>query len=117
VAPTRIGVGVPLALGAVVVDVTLTIRERGHVARVNGNVSAVLRQRVLLRGRDTVETVSQNELVRPQLDREAVAGPTARGAAENILQAGMLGDEGGDSRPSRATLPDLNGLTGERVFV
>src|SRR5207245_2944773 len=50
---------------------------------------------------NAVETVGQGGLVLAQLDREAVAGPAARRAAEYGLQARMLRDESGHAGPGR----------------
>lgn len=99
VAPGGVRVGVAFALRATRVDVPLTVRESGHVARVDGNVDPVLGERVAERDGHGVEAVRERGLIGTQLDREAVAGPTGRGAAERGLQAGMLGDERRDARP------------------
>lgn len=60
--PRRIGVAEPLALGAARVDVPLPVCERGKIARVDGDVAAVLRSSFLQRGRDAVQTVREGGL-------------------------------------------------------
>ena len=107
VAPGGVRVAVPLALRAVLTDEPLTVSERGHVARVDSDVSPQARERGLEGGGYAVETVREPVGMLPQLGRKAVARPNARATAECGLQSRVILVQGRGSRPGREAVESL----------
>jgi hypothetical protein len=110
VAPTRVGVAVPLPLRTVFPEGALAVGERCEVGFVDCDLLADARDRVLQGGGDVVETVGQLLGVEPQLDGEAVAGPEARVAAKGGLEreAGRL--------PAYEVIERVNEILGYDIF-
>jgi hypothetical protein len=106
--PRCIGVAVPLALGASLHDVALTVPPRGKVGGVYRYVTPKIRQLSPEGFGASVDALRERGMVLAELGREAVAGPYARRRAESVLQAGMLRDQGGYPRPRRESEQPLD---------
>src|SRR5206468_461562 len=91
--PRGIGVAVPLALRASLIDVALSIPEGGKVGGVYRYVTSKIRVLLPQRSRAGIDALHEHRMVLPQLGGEAVDRPHARFAAELGLQPRMLRDQ------------------------